>query len=102
MIVPMIKAYSACTFIGFVMCLVLFTWHLQGMSKFASSCPNVLLLTSHAARNTATCLSIGWVGLACLVYFINSVVWADNVVNWSPVWCDISIHVLCIFKPHVS
>lgn len=31
-----------------------------------------------------------WTGLGCLNYFINSVVWADNVLIHYPIWCDIS------------
>jgi len=31
-----------------------------------------------------------WVGLSNLTLFINSVVWDKNIVNWSPVWCDIT------------
>jgi len=35
-----------------------------------------------------------WTGLACLNQFINSVVWKDNVINWAPVWCDISARII--------
>ncbi|KAG8218927.1 pheromone A receptor-domain-containing protein [Butyriboletus roseoflavus] len=31
-----------------------------------------------------------WTSLGCLIFFVNSVVWNDNVINWAPVWCDIS------------
>ncbi|KIJ20491.1 hypothetical protein PAXINDRAFT_161032 [Paxillus involutus ATCC 200175] len=31
-----------------------------------------------------------WTSLGCLIMFVNSIVWNDNVVNWAPVWCDIS------------
>ncbi|KAI6009691.1 STE3-like pheromone receptor, partial [Pisolithus marmoratus] len=37
-----------------------------------------------------TCLYMIWAGLACLMVFINSVVWNLNVVNKAPAWCDIS------------
>lgn len=30
-----------------------------------------------------------WTGFGCLIFFINSIVWKDNVTNWAPVWCDI-------------
>ena len=30
-----------------------------------------------------------WTGLGCLVLFVNSLVWKDNVTDWAPVWCDI-------------
>lgn len=42
------------------------------------------------AWNTGTCLYMIWTGLACLIQFINSIVWRSNVINWAPVWCDIT------------
>ena len=87
MVVPWVKAYIACTFLGFMLCLIPFTWHLAGMSAHTS--PYLGVLTGLAARNTGTTLSIAWAGVACLICFVNSIIWADNVVNWSPVWCDI-------------
>ncbi|KAJ6457135.1 pheromone B alpha 1 receptor, partial [Mycena vitilis] len=35
-----------------------------------------------------------WTALACLVFFIDSVVWSGNTIDWSPAWCDISTHFL--------
>jgi len=35
-----------------------------------------------------------WVGLSCLTFFVNSIVWDGNVFNWAPVWCDISSRVV--------
>ncbi|TFK44579.1 pheromone A receptor-domain-containing protein [Crucibulum laeve] len=63
--------FSAFSFIGFVLVCVPFPWHAQ-------------------AWNTGTCLYMGWTGLMCLVFFINSIVWDANVINWAPVWCDIT------------
>ncbi|GLB37243.1 putative pheromone receptor [Lyophyllum shimeji] len=62
---------SVVSFIAFVLALIPFPWHLQ-------------------AWNTGTCLFMAWASLGSLVYFINSVVWRGNTVNWSPVWCDIT------------
>ncbi|KAF8235171.1 hypothetical protein L208DRAFT_1376589 [Tricholoma matsutake] len=36
---------------------------------------------------------MAWTGLACLNFFINSVVWNNNFNNPAPVWCDISSRV---------
>lgn len=47
-------------------------------------------LNSFTAWNTGTCLFMAWTGLACLNSFVNSIVWNGNVINWAPVWCDIS------------
>ena len=38
-----------------------------------------------------------WTGLGCLIFFINSVVWKDNMTNWAPVWCDIGTFPLFLF-----
>jgi hypothetical protein len=35
-----------------------------------------------------------WTALASLNFFINSIIWNGNVVNWAPVWCDI-----CQYNP---
>ena len=31
-----------------------------------------------------------WTATALLSLFINSIIWADNAIDWAPVWCDIS------------
>lgn len=63
--------FSAFSAISFILVSIPFAWHLE-------------------AWNTGTCLYMFWVGLSSLSFFINSVVWDGNVVNWAPVWCDIS------------
>lgn len=35
-----------------------------------------------------------WTCFGCLILFINSVVWNNNVMNSAPVWCDMSNWVL--------
>lgn len=65
------QAFSAVSFITLLLVLIPLPWHLE-------------------AWNTGTILFMGWTSLSLLNYFINSVVWSDNVVNWAPVWCDIS------------
>jgi hypothetical protein len=42
------------------------------------------------AGNVGTLMSIGWIFIANLIFFVNSILWMDNVSNWAPVWCDIS------------
>ncbi|KAI6143277.1 STE3-domain-containing protein [Pisolithus tinctorius] len=63
--------FSACAFIGFVLCTIPLPWHLE-------------------AWNTGTCLYMIWVALGCLIQFINSVVWNSSVIDKAPVWCDIT------------
>ncbi|EPQ55598.1 STE3-domain-containing protein [Gloeophyllum trabeum ATCC 11539] len=68
------SVFSAFSFIGFVLVLIPFYWHLE-------------------AWNTGTCLYMGWTAIQCLNLFINSVVWNNNAINWAPVWCDISSRI---------
>ena len=67
---PTYPLYSVLSFLGFVVVLIPFSWHLQ-------------------AWNTGTCAYMFWVSLACLIEFVNSLVWAGNLFNPIPVWCDI-------------
>jgi pheromone a factor receptor len=41
------------------------------------------------ARNTGTLLYLGWTLVGCTVFLINSLVWAGNLHNPAPIWCDI-------------
>jgi multidrug transporter EmrE-like cation transporter len=70
---PTYPLYSVLSFLGFVVSLIPFSWHLQ-------------------AWNVGTCAYMFWVSFACLREFVNSVVWAGNLDNNIPVWCDISNH----------
>ncbi|KAJ7477959.1 pheromone B alpha 1 receptor, partial [Mycena galericulata] len=67
--------FSMFAFIGFLCSSIPLPWHLE-------------------AWNTGTCLYMIWTALACLVFFIDSIVWSGNVIDWSPTWCDISTHFL--------
>ncbi|KDR72071.1 hypothetical protein GALMADRAFT_21141, partial [Galerina marginata CBS 339.88] len=83
--------FSVFSFLGFLFCAIPFTWHLRH-------------------QNTGTCLFMAWSGTSCLYQFVNSVLWNGNIVDWSPVWCDISTRIyiasgvgipassLCIFR----
>jgi len=84
--------YSVFSFIGFLFCAIPFTWHLKRKVKpplrFLHF-PMIEIDSMLADRNTGTCLFMAWSGISCLYQFINSVIWNGNIVNWSPVWCDI-------------
>ncbi|KAF7344923.1 Pheromone B alpha 1 receptor [Mycena venus] len=71
--------FSIFAFIGLVLSLIPLWWHL-------------------VARNTATCMYMIWTALACIVFFVDSIVWNGNMINWSPTWCDISTHFLYGFN----
>ena len=55
----------------------------------SASVPLTWHLTEASSWNAGTCLFIFWTGLSSLVWFVNSIVWDGNIVNWTPVWCDI-------------
>ena len=42
------------------------------------------------ARNVATLAIIAWLFVVDVIFGVNSLVWAGNVNNPIPVWCDIS------------
>ncbi|EIM84442.1 fungal pheromone STE3G-protein-coupled receptor [Stereum hirsutum FP-91666 SS1] len=68
---PSNAVFSAFSFVGFILALIPFSWHCR-------------------ASSIGTCLFVTWTGLLCLVFFANSIIWNDNVIDWAPVWCDIS------------
>ncbi|KAF8223919.1 STE3-domain-containing protein [Tricholoma matsutake] len=68
------RIFSLFSFLGLVLCCLPLRQHMQ-------------------AWNAGTCLNIAWTVLACLNFFINSVIWNDNLSNPAPVWCDISTRV---------
>ncbi|KAF5321186.1 hypothetical protein D9619_001396 [Psilocybe cf. subviscida] len=67
--------FSAFSFLTFILVCIPFPWHLE-------------------AWNTGTCLYMFWTALGLLSLFINSVIWADNAIDWAPVWCDITSRVI--------
>ncbi|CAE6436088.1 unnamed protein product [Rhizoctonia solani] len=55
----------------------------------------LLVLPTHVrVRNIGTLLFIGWSFVATLILFVNSLVWAGNLSDPAPVWCDISAKIL--------
>ncbi|KAF5388625.1 hypothetical protein D9757_004785 [Collybiopsis confluens] len=63
--------YFGFSFLGFILVLIPFSWHLK-------------------AKNTGTCLFMAWIGSACLVFSINSMLWNGTADNFAPIWCGIS------------
>ncbi|TFK26911.1 STE3-like pheromone receptor [Coprinopsis marcescibilis] len=68
---PTYPLYPCLSFVGFILCSIPLSWHIQ-------------------AWNSGTCAFAIWTGLACLNGFVNSMLWAGNTRNIAPVWCDIS------------
>ena len=59
--------------------------------SFISALLVVLPLSSHwRARNVPVLALISWLFISNIIYAINSIVWAGNIRNPVPVWCDIS------------
>ena len=71
---PLLPVFA---FLGFVVALIPLPWHFQ-------------------ASNAGTCVYMIWTSLACLVQFVNSIMWRDTALDLAPVWCDI-----CKFSNHV-
>jgi len=63
------------SFTSFVLSSIPFYWHLQ-------------------AWNVGTCLLMAWLSLGSLNAMINAIIWNHNIINWAPVWCDISTRFL--------
>ncbi|KAI0946013.1 hypothetical protein AcV7_010103 [Taiwanofungus camphoratus] len=61
----------AFSFLGFVLVNIPLYWHLE-------------------AWNIGCIMYIFWSGSQCLIQFINCIIWKNNVINWAPVWCDIT------------
>ncbi|KAF5342943.1 hypothetical protein D9758_014961 [Tetrapyrgos nigripes] len=72
---PTYPLFPIFAFLGFILSLVPLPWHLQ-------------------AWNSGTCAFMLWTAAACLVTFVNSVVWHNSLLNVAPVWCDISTQVV--------
>lgn len=62
--------YPIWAFLGLVAVLLPATWHWR-------------------ARNISTLSIIVWLALANLSTFVNTLIWADNYADSSPIWCDI-------------
>lgn len=79
------RVFSAFSFIGFVFCCIPLRRHMQ-------------------AWNIGIVLNMAWTGLACLNFFINSIIWNDNLDNPAPIWCDISsrVHIASVIAVPVT
>jgi len=64
------EVFTGFSFIGFVLSVIPIYWHLE-------------------AWNTGTCMYMIWTALACLILFVNSIVWHHNMIDGAPVYCDI-------------
>ncbi|KAH9976062.1 GPCR fungal pheromone mating factor [Russula compacta] len=71
---PQNEVYTIFSFIGFLMSVIPLYWHME-------------------AWNTGTCLSMGWIGVGCLMQCINSIVWNNNMADRARVYCLISVSI---------
>ncbi|EMD35231.1 fungal pheromone receptor [Gelatoporia subvermispora B] len=67
--------FSIFAFFGFIVALIPLPWHLQ-------------------AWNSGTCIYMVWTSLACLIEFVDSIVWRSTARDIAPIWCDISTKCL--------
>lgn len=71
----------------------LFPMQYPQLPTFAFISAFLVLVPLHShwrARNVATLALIFWLFFAGVIYGVNSIVWAGNVLDHAPVWCDIS------------
>lgn len=73
--------YPVFAFLGFIVGLIPLRWHLQ-------------------AWNAGTCVYMLWASLACLVEFVDSIVWHHTTANVAPVWCDICEYLITELSMH--
>jgi pheromone a factor receptor len=81
------QVYIVFSFIGIVLSVIPFYWHLQGKLQFTS--PSLNLKVHVTAWNTGTCMYMIWTALGCLINFINAILWRGNVLDKAPIYCDI-------------
>ena len=67
---PTYPLFPIFSFLGFIVCCIPLPWHIQ-------------------AWNSGTCAFIMWTAVACLIEFVNCIIWTGNLNNPAPVWCDI-------------
>ncbi|KAJ7577358.1 fungal pheromone STE3G-protein-coupled receptor [Mycena floridula] len=72
---PTYPLFPIFSFLGFICVLIPLPWHFQ-------------------AWNAGTCAYMIWTAAYCFVEFVNSVIWAGNIDNIAPVWCDISTQII--------
>ncbi|TDL17305.1 fungal pheromone STE3G-protein-coupled receptor [Rickenella mellea] len=72
---PTYPLFPIVSFTCFVLVFSPLPWHIQ-------------------ARNTGTSMFAIWVGTCCLILFINSVVWRNDVIDRAPIYCDIATRIL--------
>jgi hypothetical protein len=41
--------------------------------------------------NTGICIFRAWTAVGCLILFVDAIIWNQNVVDRSPIWCTIGI-----------
>ncbi|TDL16350.1 STE3-domain-containing protein [Rickenella mellea] len=72
---PTYPLYSIFAFICFILVLSPLPWHLQ-------------------AWNVGTCMYMLWTSTVCLIWFINSLIWRNNAIDWAPIYCDITTRIV--------
>nr|AAZ14943.1 putative transmembrane pheromone receptor [Coprinellus disseminatus] len=72
---PSYPAFPILSFLSCIIIVIPLKWHWQ-------------------AWNSGTCLFMIWTAVGLLNMFVNSIIWHKNVVDWAPIWCDISTRII--------
>ena len=65
--------YTVFSGIGIILSLIPLWWHVKSWKMHVGTCAYMI-----------------WTALGCLIHFVDSIMWNENIINWAPVWCDIS------------
>ncbi|KAG7085964.1 hypothetical protein E1B28_003489 [Marasmius oreades] len=69
------EVYTTFSLFSLILVIIPLPWHLE-------------------AWNTGTCCFMLWAAALNLNFFVNSIVWNGQVLNFAPVWCDISTVII--------
>jgi len=61
-------AFIVCSIVGFVITILPLPWQWN-------------------ASNTGICIYRAWIAAACLIGFIDAIIWNKNIIDWAPAWC---------------
>ena len=83
-------AFIVCSFLGFMMTLLPFPWHWS--SEHHRDYFITFRLNFYKEFNTGICFYRAWIATACLIGFIDAILWNKTTVDRAPAWCAIGAY----------